>query len=160
MAINRFVKGGIELMVNGRRRQVGVRSADTLLRVLREQLGLTGAKAGCENGDCGACTVLVDRRPVKSCLMLGVEALGCSILTIEGLREAPMQKAFVEHFAFQCGYCTPGFVMLSHALSESHPNASEEVIVEWLLSNLCRCTSYEEIRSAVRSVISGNAADR
>ncbi|WP_409348150.1 (2Fe-2S)-binding protein [Paenibacillus gyeongsangnamensis] len=151
--MNGFVKGEIELLVNGKRRRVRVRSADTLLRVLREQLGLTGAKAGCENGDCGACTVLVDSRPIKSCLMLGVEAVGCSIRTVEGLRDAPIQKAFAENFAFQCGYCTPGFIMLCHALSESRPQASEEVVVEWLQSNLCRCTSYQEIRAAVRSVI-------
>jgi aerobic carbon-monoxide dehydrogenase small subunit len=143
----------VELLVNDMRRTVTVRSADTLLRVLREQIGLTGAKIGCENGDCGACTVIVDKSPIKSCLMLAVEALGSRILTIEGLQNAPIQRAFVENFAFQCGFCTPGFLMVCHSLANKHPQASEEVIQEWLQSNICRCTSYEEIRAAVRSVI-------
>lgn len=148
------VKSEIELLVNGKRRNASIRSADTLLRVLREELGLTGAKAGCENGDCGACTVIVGKLPIKSCLMLAIEALGTSITTSEGLRDAPIQQAFVDKFAFQCGYCTPGFVMLCHSLAMNHPNASDEVVREWLQSNICRCTSYEEIRAAVRSVIS------
>nr|WP_162162973.1 (2Fe-2S)-binding protein [Gorillibacterium massiliense] len=143
----------IELNVNGTRRPAVVCSSDTLLRVLREQLGLTGAKIGCENGDCGACTVIVDGVPIKSCLMLAVEAQGSTITTIEGLRDAPIQQAFIETFAFQCGYCTPGFIMLSHALINRYPDADEKVIQEWLQSNICRCTSYEEIGAAVRSVM-------
>lgn len=152
------VKSDIELLVNGKRRNVNVRSADTLLRVLREQLGLTGAKAGCENGDCGACTVIVGSMPIKSCLMLAVEAVGSAITTIEGLRGAPIQQAFVDKFAFQCGFCTPGFIMVCHSLASNHPNAGEAVVQEWLKSNICRCTSYEEIRAAVRSVITENKA--
>lgn len=149
------IKSEIELVVNGMRHHAVIRSADTLLRVLREQLGLTGAKEGCENGDCGACTVNVDGVPIKSCLMLAIEAPGCSITTIEGLGgDAPIQKAFVEQFAFQCGFCTPGYIMVAHALSQQCPDASEDVMQRWLQSNICRCTSYEEIGKAVRSVLS------
>jgi carbon-monoxide dehydrogenase small subunit len=150
---NQAAASEIELTVNGKRRRLAVRSADTLLRVLREKLGLTGAKAGCENGDCGACTVMSGTMPVKSCLMLAVEASGADITTIEGLRDTPIQRAFVENFAFQCGFCTPGFIMLCHALAINHPNADEKVVREWLQSNICRCTSYQEIRAAVRTVI-------
>lgn len=123
---------------------------------LRGQLGLTGAKPGCENGDCGTCTVLVDGWPVKSCLMLAVEAIGHKITTIEGLKDTPIQKAFIEKWAFQCGYCTPGFIMNCYALSRIHPDASDEIIQEWLQSNLCRCTGYEEIKEAVKSVLLNN----
>ncbi|NHN32795.1 (2Fe-2S)-binding protein [Paenibacillus agricola] len=147
------VKCEIELFVNGKRQHATIRSADTLLRVLREQLGLTGAKAGCENGDCGACTVIVGGVPIKSCLMLAIEAQGNSITTIEGLRDTPIQQAFIDKFAFQCGFCTPGFIMVCHSLVNNQPNASEEVVQEWLQSNICRCTSYEEIGAAVRSVL-------
>ncbi|MGE5633528.1 MAG: (2Fe-2S)-binding protein, partial [Caulobacteraceae bacterium] len=117
--------------------------------------GLTGAKPGCENGDCGACTVLVDGWPVKSCIMLAVEAVGHKVTTIEGLKDAPIQKAFIEKWGFQCGYCTPGFIMNCQGLVNVHPDADEEMIEEWLQSNICRCTSYEEIRKAVKSVLSG-----
>jgi carbon-monoxide dehydrogenase small subunit len=143
----------IDLVINGKRQNATIRSADTLLRVLREQLGLTGAKAGCENGDCGACTVIISGEPIKSCMMLAIEAHGSSITTIEGLGGTPIQRAFIDNFAFQCGFCTPGFIMVCHALVNNHPNAGEEVIREWLQSNICRCTSYDEIRAAVRSVI-------
>ncbi|MEN6392173.1 MAG: (2Fe-2S)-binding protein [Syntrophomonas sp.] len=146
-------EGLINLEVNGEVRRVLVRPADTLLFALRERMGLTGAKPGCENGDCGACTVLVDGWPVKSCLMLAVEAVGHKVTTIEGLDNAPIQKAFVEKFAFQCGYCTPGFIMNCQGLLDLHPDASDEVMHEWLQSNICRCTSYQEITEAVRSVL-------
>lgn len=148
--------GLLELMVNGEKRSAVVRPADILLDVLREQLGLTGAKPGCKNGDCGACTVLVDGLPVKSCLMLAVEAVGHEITTIEGLNGAPMQQAFVSEFAFQCGYCTSGFIMNCQALANIHPEADEAVIREWLQSNLCRCTGYEEISKAIHSVMSAS----
>ncbi|WP_248926994.1 (2Fe-2S)-binding protein [Paenibacillus hamazuiensis] len=148
-------KSEIELLINGQRRGVTIRSADTLLRVLREQLGLTGAKAGCENGDCGACTVIVGKLPIKSCMMLAIEAVGSSVTTVEGLQGAPIQQAFIDKFAFQCGFCTPGFIMLCHALTLNRPDADEEVIEEWLQSNICRCTSYQEIRAAVLSVLEG-----
>lgn len=146
----------IELNVNGEQYVVTVRSADTLLYTLRGKLGLTGSKPGCLNGDCGACTVNVDGWPMKSCLMLTVEAADKEILTIEGLKNSPLQQAFIEHFAFQCGYCTPGFIMNCHALKVQHPNADDDTIKEWLESNICRCTSYIEIEQAIKSVLRGN----
>lgn len=146
-------KSVIELDINGEKRTVVVRPADTLLYILREQLGLTGAKPGCENGDCGACTVIIDGWPVKSCIMLAVEAMGRKITTIEGLKDAPIQKAFVENWGFQCGYCTPGFLMVCHSLANIHPDAEEHVVEEWLQSNICRCTSYEEIQAAVKTIL-------
>lgn len=147
-------KGIIELDINGEKRDVAVNPSDILLYVLREQLGLTGAKPGCENGDCGACTVLVDGWPAKSCLMLAVEVVGHKITTVEGLQNAPVQKAFVENWGFQCGYCTSGFLMVCHSLSNIHPDAGEYVMEEWLQANICRCTSYEEIRNAMKYVLS------
>lgn len=149
-------KGIVLLNVNNEEHEVTIRPSDILLHTLRDQLGLTGAKPGCENGDCGACTVLIDGWPVKSCLMLTVEAVGKSITTVEGLKNAPIQKAFIEKFAFQCGYCTSGFLMVCHALQNIHPNPPDVVIDEWLESNICRCTSYEEIGTAVRVVLSGD----
>lgn len=141
------------LNVNGDKRMVTARFADTLLFVLRGRLGLTGAKPGCLNGDCGACSVNVDGWPMKSCLMLAVEAIGKEVTTIEGLKDTPIQKAFVKNFAFQCGYCTPGFIMNCHALIKQHPDAGDDTIKEWLESNICRCTGYAEIEKAVKSVL-------
>ena len=126
-----------------------------LLDVLRDQLGLTGAKPGCRNGDCGTCTMVMDGWPVKSCLVLAVEAEGRDILTVEGLRDTPLQQAFIDCHAFQCGYCTSGFLMASYALMCRHPDADEYEMECWLESNLCRCTSYSEIREALRSVMPG-----
>lgn len=146
-------EGFLELDVNGEHRKVVARPADTLLHVLRERLGLTGAKPSCKNGDCGACTVLVDGWPIKSCLMLAVEAEGHLITTVEGLKNTPIQKSFVDNFAFQCGYCTSGFLMNCHALAQIHPQASYATMREWLQSNLCRCTSYEEITQAMENVL-------
>jgi len=143
----------IELDINREKRSLIIRPADTLLRVLREQLGLTGAKAGCENGDCGTCTVLLDELPVKACIMLAVEAIGHKVTTIEGLKEEPIQKAFIDKWSFQCGYCTSGFIMNCYGLIINHPDADDETIEEWLQSNICRCTSYEEIREAVKSIL-------
>ncbi|RFU62533.1 (2Fe-2S)-binding protein [Peribacillus glennii] len=141
------------LVVNSEENVVTVRPADTLLYALRIHLGLTGSKPGCLNGDCGACTVLVDGTPMKSCLMLAVEGEEKAITTIEGLKNTPIQKAFVKHFAFQCGYCTPGFIMNCHALVHTEKDADETVIKDWLESNICRCTGYKEIREAVISVL-------
>ncbi|MGE4485700.1 MAG: (2Fe-2S)-binding protein [Oscillospiraceae bacterium] len=145
----------ITLSVNNEEHEVFIRPSDILLDTLRDQLGLTGAKPGCENGDCGACTVLIDGWPVKSCLMLTAEAIGKRITTVEGLKNAPIQRAFIEKYAFQCGYCTSGFLMVCHALANIHPQPSDIVIDEWLQSNICRCTSYEEIGNAIRAVLSG-----
>ncbi len=147
-------KTAIELNVNGDMHTVLVRPSDLLLDILREQLGLTGAKAGCRNGDCGTCTVTMDGWPVKSCLMLAVEAVGHTILTVEGLSGvAPVQKAFVDATAFQCGYCTSGFLMVCNAMKTQHPAMPDEIVIEdWLQANLCRCTSYQEIRRAVHAM--------
>ncbi|VBB06618.1 Hypothetical protein LUCI_1854 [Lucifera butyrica] len=146
-------KAVIELEVNKMKSSVCVRAADTLLHVLRRELGLTGAKPGCENGDCGACTVLIDGWPMKSCLMLAVEAVGHQITTVEGLTNSSVQSAFVSNGAFQCGYCTSGFLMVCHALISLHPDADDNRIEVWLQSNICRCTSFEEIKRAVRSLL-------
>lgn len=143
-----------ELDINGEKRSVIIRPADTLLRVLREQLGLTGSKPGCENGDCGACTVLMDGWPVKSCIILAVEAISHKITTIEGLKDTSIQRAFVEKWGFQCGYCTSGFIMNCYGLINIHPDADESIIEEWLESNICRCTGYEEIKEAVKLALS------
>ena len=143
----------LDLDVNGRTVSVAVQPSDTLLHVLRAGLGLTGAKPGCENGDCGACTVLVDDMPIKSCLMLAVEAVGHRITTIEGLKDAPIQAAFVQNWGFQCGYCTSGFLMVCHSLALHHPDADDALTETWLQSNLCRCTGYAEIRDAVKSIL-------
>lgn len=144
----------IKLNINGDLHELAVRPSDLLLDVIRGQLGLTGAKPGCKNGDCGSCTIIIDGWPVKACLVLAVEAEGHAILTVEGLNgTAIIQSAFVEENAFQCGYCTSGFLMVCHALQIQHPAMPEELVIEeWLQSNLCRCTSYQEIRRAVCSM--------
>lgn len=143
----------IHLHVNGETRDAVVRSADTLLHTLREELGLTGAKRACGDGDCGACTVIVDGQPTHACLSLAIEVVDQPITTIEGLVDSPIQQAFIDKWAIQCGYCTPGFIVNCHALVNQHPDAEEEVIEEWLQSNLCRCTGYQEIKEAVQSVL-------
>ena len=148
-------KHHIHLSVNNQVYSREIEATELLLDVLRRRIGLTGAKPGCLNGDCGACTVMVNKKPVESCLMLAVEAKEKEITTIEGLDHEPIQEAFVNHFAFQCGYCTPGFIMNSRALLEHESNPSDENIQSWLSSNICRCTGYAEIEKAVKSVIKG-----
>ncbi|WP_250674731.1 (2Fe-2S)-binding protein [Paraclostridium ghonii] len=143
----------ISLNINGEDKNVIVKPSDTLLNVIRDKLGLTGAKAGCENGDCGSCTVLIDGIPIKSCITLAVESIGKKIITIEGLKETPIQKAFIEKAGFQCGFCTCGFIMNCQGLITMNPNASDDIIDEWLSSNLCRCTSYNEISKAIKWVL-------
>ncbi len=127
---------------------------ETLLDVLRDRLGLTGAKEGCGTGDCGACSVIVDGRLVCSCLMLGAEAEGRTIETIEGMADGenlhPLQAKFLEHAALQCGVCTPGFLMAAKDLLERNPDPSEEEIRFGLAGNLCRCTGYDKIVRAVQ----------
>ncbi|MHC0038551.1 (2Fe-2S)-binding protein [Pseudoneobacillus sp. C159] len=149
-------KINVTLDVNGEKRQVDIRPIDTLLYVLRNQLALTGAKPGCLNGDCGACSVMVNDTVYKSCIFLAIETEGKKITTIEGLKDSPIQEAFIKHFAFQCGYCTPGFIMNISSLLLKHPRPTYEVIKEWLASNICRCTSYQEIEEAVNSVLEGH----
>ncbi|HUX20672.1 MAG TPA: (2Fe-2S)-binding protein [Spirochaetia bacterium] len=148
------------LNVNGERREVAVRPSDTLLRVLREGLGLVGTKAGCENGDCGACTVLIEGEPVKSCLMLAVELTGEQISTIEGLDDDSLQMSFAREAGFQCGFCTPGFLMNAHALLLRNPTPTDEELREWLSSNLCRCTGYEGIERSVREAVNAKSLTR
>ena len=143
----------ILLLVNGESREVQVRPADTLLQILRNHLGLTGAKAGCENGDCGACTVLLDGRPVKSCMILAVEAEDAEITTIEGISDTVVQRAFLDEAGYQCGFCTSGFIVNSFALLQAHPDPDKETIRTWLESNLCRCTGYEGIENAVQAAV-------
>lgn len=144
----------VQLTVNGQARDLIVRPERTLLDVLRDDLGLTGAKRGCDLGACGACTVLLDGRPVNACLTLAVEASGREIVTIEGLAAAgqlhPVQEAFVEHGAVQCGFCTPGMVLAATALLDERPEAAEAEILEALSGNICRCTGYVKILDAVR----------
>ena len=142
----------ITLSVNGRNVETAVYPFQTLLDVLRDQLGLTGAKPGCENGDCGACTVLWDGWPMKACLCLAVEAQGHAIVTAEHLAGTSLQTAFADMFAMQCGYCTPGFVVNAHALLYHHPHPEDDEIDAWMQSNICRCTCYEEISAALRAV--------
>ncbi len=149
------MKQKIELEVNGKTQEVFVEPWKTLLEVLREDLGLTGAKMGCDDGNCGACTVIVDGQAIKSCLMLALQAGGKQILTIEGLGSAenlhPLQQAFIDHFAVQCGYCTPGMIMTAKALLDEKPEATEEDIRENLHGNICRCTGYVKIVEAVEA---------
>ncbi|TVQ36640.1 MAG: (2Fe-2S)-binding protein [Spirochaetaceae bacterium] len=140
----------IELHINGRPRRVTIRPGDTLLRTLRETLGLVGTKMGCENGDCGACTVLLDGVPIKSCITLTLDAEGRDVTTIEGLSDSPIQRAFIESYGFQCGFCTPGMILNAHALLQSNPSPGAETVRSWMESNLCRCTGYEPIENAIR----------
>lgn len=140
----------LTLKINGERREAIARPADTLLRVLREGLGLVGTKMGCENGDCGACTILVNGDPVKSCMVLAVEMTDEEITTIEGMRDTSLQQSFAHEAGFQCGFCTPGFVLNAYALLKHNPSPTDEEMREWLSSNLCRCTGYEGIERSVR----------
>ncbi len=144
----------IRLKVNGVDEEVSIEPWWSLAYVLRGELGLTGLKVGCDDGMCGACTVLVDGKAVKSCLFLAMKARGKDILTIEGLRKEngelhPLQDAFIEHFAVQCGYCTPGMIIAAKALLDENPGATEEEIKKGLSGNLCRCTGYTKIVEAV-----------
>jgi len=139
--------------VNGDRVEFLADPRETLLDVLRDKLGLTGSKEGCGTGDCGACSVLLDGRLVSSCLVLGVEAEGRKVETIEGMAPGeelhPLQRKFLEHAALQCGFCTPGFLVASKALLERNPDPTEEEVRYWLAGNLCRCTGYDKIVRAV-----------
>jgi carbon-monoxide dehydrogenase small subunit len=143
----------IELTVNGASRSATTEVRMSLADFLREKLELTGTHLGCEHGVCGACTVLVNGEPVRSCLMLAVQADGADVTTIEGLADGdtlhPLQQAFMESFAFQCGFCTPGFVMSTLALLRDDPGADEAKVREELSGNICRCTGYQSIVEGV-----------
>ena len=145
----------LELSVNGEVAPVSFAPYKTLLEVLREDLGLTGTKHGCELGECGACTVLLDGEPVLSCLVLAVECEGRAVETIEGLARGgalhPLQAAFADHGGSQCGYCTPGVIMTAKALLDREPNPSRERIREATSGNLCRCTGYQQITDSIES---------
>ena len=140
--------------VNGEPREMLCEPQQSLLEVLRDELGMTGTKEGCATGDCGACSVLLNGRLVCSCLTLGVEAEGADVTTIEGIAEGsklhPVQRKFLEHAALQCGICTPGFIVATKALLDRNPNPDETTIRYWLAGNLCRCTGYDKIVRAVQ----------
>jgi carbon-monoxide dehydrogenase small subunit len=143
----------IRLSINGAIHTIEVEARRTLVDAIRKDCGLTGTHIGCEHGVCGACTVILDGAPVRSCLIFAVQAEGCAIRTIEGLASEgefhPLQSAFMEHHGLQCGFCTPGFLMLAAAVLERDPNASDEMLADVLSSNLCRCTGYQGILDAV-----------
>ncbi len=143
----------VQFTVNGARRVLEVKPWRLLVDVLREDLGLTGTKAGCRHGVCGSCTVLVDGLPVKSCLMLAVQIDGRDVLTIEGLSRGgqlhPIQRSFIEEGAVQCGFCTPGLIMSSYWLLSNEPEPSQEVIREAISGNICRCTGYVKVVRAI-----------
>ena len=148
-------KRDIVLSVNGRDYKVQVEPRRTLVDAIREDCGLTGTHIGCEHGVCGACTVLVDGAPVRSCLMFAVQAAGKPIRTVEGLASGDelsvLQRAFMEHHGLQCGFCTPGFLMLVTGVLEREPDIPDEELIDVLASNLCRCTGYQNIIKAVRA---------
>ncbi|MGH7871787.1 MAG: (2Fe-2S)-binding protein [Candidatus Binatia bacterium] len=150
------MKKTISLKVNGSEQTVEVEPRTTLLDMVREQLGLTGAKLGCDIQVCGACTLLLNGKPVSACSVLAIDADGCALLTIEGLGTAdkldPIQEAFMEFGALQCGYCTSGFVLTTKALLDECPRPSEEQIREYLAGNFCRCGCYQEIVQAITNV--------
>ena len=149
-------KKRIRVKVNGVNHEAFVDPPMTLLDFIRDTLGLTGTKKSCELGNCGACTVILDGQPVNSCLVLAVESDRKKVLTIEGLKgekDEKLQRAFVEHGAIQCGFCTPGMILTAKALLDQNPDPSDEEIKEALAGNLCRCTGYGKILQAVKSVI-------
>mgnify|MGYP001604949724 FL=1 len=154
----------ITLTVNGVDHRVRVEPRKTLVDAIRDDCGQTGTHIGCEHGVCGACTILLDGEPVRSCLMFAVQAQGRQIRTVEGLQNGetlhPMQQAFMSHHALQCGFCTPGFLMLAVGVLEKRPDIGDEELLEVLSSNLCRCTGYQNIIKAVRSVAADMRAAR
>ena len=148
----------ISIMINGEYEQVDISSNTTLLQMLRDKLALTGTKNGCNAGECGACTVLLDGEPVNSCMVLAVECDGKRVLTVEGLVKDgvldPLQQTIIEHGAVQCGFCTPGILISARALIDRSPDPSDDEIREALVGNLCRCTGYLRIVDAVKDAAS------
>ena len=148
----------LKLKVNGEEHEIYAEPWKTLVEVLREELGLTGAKEGCNTGNCGTCTVIVDGKAVKGCLILARQAKGKDILTIEGLGKHalhPVQQAFIDHFAVQCGFCTPGMILTVKALLDETPSPTEEAVRKAISGNLCRCTGYTKVVEAVLAVAEG-----
>jgi aerobic-type carbon monoxide dehydrogenase small subunit (CoxS/CutS family) len=158
------MKIAICTQVNGREIEASVKPNQTLLEWLRDDLRLRGSREGCGVGVCGSCTVLVDGRPVSSCLMLATNAEGKEIQTIEGLAKGdeldPVQQAFLDQQAFQCGYCTSGMIMATKALLSSNPTPSEEEVRDYLSGNICRCGTYQEVMAAVRTLAEKNIASK
>jgi carbon-monoxide dehydrogenase small subunit len=150
------MKLAVTLKINGESYELLVEPKKTLLDVLREDLGLTGTKKGCDQGDCGACTVLLDGKAVNSCLVLAVEVAGQEITTVEGLAQGdrlhPLQESFIRHGAMQCGYCTPGMLLSAKALLDKNPHPSRREVKEAIAGNLCRCTGYVKIIDAILEV--------
>ena len=148
-------KQSITLTINGRAHKITVEPRRTLADAIREDCDQTGTHIGCEHGVCGACTIIVDGAPVRSCLMFAVQADGKPIRTVEGLADGdklhPMQQAFMDHHGLQCGFCTPGFLMLAVGVLEREPDISDADLIDVLSSNLCRCTGYQNIVKAVRA---------
>ena len=147
----------IQAIINGEEVEFLCEPRQSLLEVLRETLGLTGAKEGCNNGNCGACNVILDGALVNSCLVLAVEINGRHVITIEGIATPqglhPLQEKFIAHAALQCGFCTPGFIVAAKALLDQNPNPSEAEVRQWLAGNLCRCTGYDRIVRAVLDAV-------
>jgi carbon-monoxide dehydrogenase small subunit len=159
-----LMKRLIKITVNKQQYELTVEPNLTLLDLLRKRLGLTGTKKGCDEGDCGACTILLDGKPVSSCLVLAVQANGKDILTIEGVEMEgdgelhPLQKAFVEKGAIQCGFCTPGMILSAKALLEKNAHPTEKEIKTAISGNLCRCTGYQKIVEAIEAVCTADGA--
>jgi carbon-monoxide dehydrogenase small subunit len=151
----------VQTVVNGQEVEFLCEPRQSLLEVLRDELRLTGSKEGCNNGNCGACNVLLDDRPVNSCIVLGVEVQGKAVTTIEGVASPaglhPLQQKFLEEAALQCGICTPGFILAAKALLDRNPKPTESQVRHWLAGNLCRCTGYDKI---VRAVIEAASSPR
>lgn len=154
MATNTIQRVHVSTTVNGEPTEFLCEPRQSLLEALRDVVGLTGTKEGCNDGNCGACSVILNGRVVNSCLVLGVEAEGAEITTVEGIARGselhPLQQSFLEHAALQCGICTPGFLVSAKALLDQEPNPSEHRIRFWLSGNLCRCTGYDKIIRAVQ----------
>ncbi len=152
----------IRLTVNGETHEVAIEPRQSLLQVLREELHLTGTKEGCNEGECGACTVFLDGQTVDSCLIFGLEANGRDVVTIEGLAQGdqldPVQKAFAEYGAVQCGFCTPGMILAAKALLDNTPNPAEADIRRGISGNLCRCTGYVKIVEAIKAAAQNTSA--
>jgi carbon-monoxide dehydrogenase small subunit len=157
-------KTDIVLSINGRKQAIRVEPRRTLADAIRDECGQTGTHLGCEHGVCGSCTVLVDGQPVRSCLMFAIQAEGKEIRTVEGLAKGnelhPLQRAFMQNHGLQCGFCTPGFLMLAASVLEANPHIGDEELLDVLSSNLCRCTGYQNILKAVKAAAAEMMAAR